>query len=94
MLSNLKRSHAPSGRSMRMLPIFVFAKVSDGSLSASNLELATNTAREARPVNAAEKTNTISQWRDDRSSRLFLLAARALMIFFSKVKSRNKDGGA
>ena len=38
MLSNLKRSHAPSERSMRMLPIFVFAKVSDGSLSASNLE--------------------------------------------------------
>ena len=59
MLSNLKRSHAPSGRSMRMLPIFVFAKVSD-LLSAGTLELVTNTAREARPVSAIEKTNTIS----------------------------------
>ena len=76
-----------------MLPIFVFAKVSEGSLSDSNLELAINTASEARPVNAIEKTNTISHWRDDRSSRVFLLAARTTMIFFSEVKSHNKDGG-
>jgi hypothetical protein len=63
-----------------MLPIFVFANVSD-LFSAGSLELATNAAKEARPVNAIEQRNTISHWRDDRSSRVFFLAARAIMIF-------------